>query len=664
MFTFIGLQGVSADVFNVWSSWDEDMADLTMDLWISKALMNYLDKSKAGSYLNRLYDNNFSANPFLDILQEQQNTKLDIHLAGMDWISSELSKKSCYLTNESLTSILLSFSEDFSRDITFQIWQNSKNIVNLVPDIKSTENACWSFVSCYYPEFKWSYMSKCKDDMIGRYNQGSKQKTRLQNVKTAQVGEDKFWNRNPNNTEDDSPFDILYDINSIAKVLFEDVKESYVIAFYQMPKFTNSNQNNWGIRGDSQWAIAWTSRPSDANDNAATEGTPINTNSTNLDANNTSEDNEFSTFISKTEDKNQNSNTVWTSTSAWNSSSNSSTFWTNMCNTAEEPEISNNSNNSSSSTSNSSQESISLDNITQAEYEQYINDVKDILSEDAKVWAEAAKQRTDWSKTNTEDPADQEAIKEARTCYSRCEGLRIDQKAVCTVMCTCDTYKSPIRDPIKDWLWPILQIKYCAVPTQNHFFDSDGIIIYSFERVINEIFGVLDSLDKSWELGIYEKQKEMLDSSTKSMNIAKQFTFTVEQTVRSIVTTQEESDKMKIDKAKIENTSLKRATWILKDIQDTSISTKYTIIQDNKAISEENNVIAKLLNALEEQKNEVLSAQLQSSFDQWDISKAEKKIWLWIIMDNFLLRHIKFWVNITDYFKELQTTAEYLISKI
>lgn len=54
-------------------------------------------------------------------------------------------------------------------------------------------------------------------------------------------GSDLFWN----GTLDDSDFDLLYDINQIGKLLFDDVIESPEILFYRLPK-SPSSQTSYG----------------------------------------------------------------------------------------------------------------------------------------------------------------------------------------------------------------------------------------------------------------------------------------------------------------------------------------------------------------------------------------------------------------------------------
>jgi len=56
----------------------------------------------------------------------------------------------------------------------------------------------------------------------------------------ANYGADFFWN----GTLDDSQFDLLYDINQVGKLLFENFTDSPQVLFYRLPKATQSSNQN------------------------------------------------------------------------------------------------------------------------------------------------------------------------------------------------------------------------------------------------------------------------------------------------------------------------------------------------------------------------------------------------------------------------------------
>jgi len=74
----------------------------------------------------------------------------------------------------------------------------------------------------------------------------------VSNLNKSNFGSDLFRN----GTLDDSDFDILYDINQVGKLLFDDFNESPQILFYRLPKSptlpnggngSSSNQNAYQL---------------------------------------------------------------------------------------------------------------------------------------------------------------------------------------------------------------------------------------------------------------------------------------------------------------------------------------------------------------------------------------------------------------------------------
>lgn len=61
------------------------------------------------------------------------------------------------------------------------------------------------------------------------------------------------------------------------------------------------------------------------------------------------------------------------------------------------------------------------------------------------------------------------------------------------------------------------------------------MVVQSIEEVYGELYGVIDTLDKSGQLGIWEKQQEFLDNPAENLNFAKTLTFTFDQNVKKRV---------------------------------------------------------------------------------------------------------------------------------
>ena len=66
------------------------------------------------------------------------------------------------------------------------------------------------------------------------------------------------------------------------------------------------------------------------------------------------------------------------------------------------------------------------------------------------------------------------------------------------------------------------------MPAVNTNFSVGWKRIYSIEEWLNEIYGVVDKLSREWKLWKWTQQYEFLDSSTKKINIANTFAFSID----------------------------------------------------------------------------------------------------------------------------------------
>jgi len=119
-----------------------------------------------------------------------------------------------------------------------QLSQNANQHVDGGPSRESAMVACRRFVDCYYAGYAemGNTMSQCQKDILNRYKQGTENATHSQSVLNTQVGKDKYWN----SSLDDSPYDIMYDITAVGRIMFEDIQEPLQVLFYHMPNFKGS----------------------------------------------------------------------------------------------------------------------------------------------------------------------------------------------------------------------------------------------------------------------------------------------------------------------------------------------------------------------------------------------------------------------------------------
>lgn len=198
-------------------------------------MTNYVAKREQNSYINAAYKSNFSADPFADAVERSVEEVLSPLLGGMENVSARIQKNSCSLSKKELSTILYYFDESFHSQMFIELSQNTNQYFQSVPDQESAIRACKKYVDCRYGG-SGDILTLCRDDIVPRYQQGFKSTTRFQSVLHTQVGKDKYWN----SSLEDSPYDLMYDITAIGKVMFEDIQQPVEVFFYHMPNYKGS----------------------------------------------------------------------------------------------------------------------------------------------------------------------------------------------------------------------------------------------------------------------------------------------------------------------------------------------------------------------------------------------------------------------------------------
>ncbi|MDR3169676.1 MAG: hypothetical protein LBU27_08285 [Candidatus Peribacteria bacterium] len=148
--------------------------------------------------------------------------------------------KGCSLSKKQISAILYYFDENFRKNIGTPVAQKSNQFISTTPTSGAVVNACTSFYRCYYAtDAKNDMMTSCQEKFTFRYKDGMQRKQNTQTIQTVQVGEDKFRNT----SLEDSPYDLMYDISAISKILFESIQEPYQLAFYHLPNRKGNSGN-------------------------------------------------------------------------------------------------------------------------------------------------------------------------------------------------------------------------------------------------------------------------------------------------------------------------------------------------------------------------------------------------------------------------------------
>jgi hypothetical protein len=217
-------------------------AGVGLDTGIADFLTKSLAEREQKSYLNRAYEANFPTDPFGAVMEEVQGKKNDLVLGGIEEIATQLKIHNCSLSQKNISAILYYFNDNFRGNMEYQLLKNSSQTVEIRYTPGAVESACKKFNQCYYTAFKGDVMTDCKEKFTHRYSEGVNRKQNLQTIQTVQVGEDKYRNT----SLEDSPYDLMYDISAISKILFESIQDPHQLAFYHLPNRKGNNKNGVG----------------------------------------------------------------------------------------------------------------------------------------------------------------------------------------------------------------------------------------------------------------------------------------------------------------------------------------------------------------------------------------------------------------------------------
>jgi hypothetical protein len=175
-------------------------------------------------------------------MKNAQGQDNELLLGGIQRIVLQLQKKSCTTFPQKDIALILAYTHSsFKSTTTDQVFSGAELGFTTV-DTETAREACHRFNQCYYvpDSFKGDEMTDCETKFVSRYTAGYDDTKRTQGVQMAQAGSDKYWNTSLK----DSPYDIMYDISAVSKVLFESIQEPVEVLFYHLPEF--SNQGNVG----------------------------------------------------------------------------------------------------------------------------------------------------------------------------------------------------------------------------------------------------------------------------------------------------------------------------------------------------------------------------------------------------------------------------------
>lgn len=373
--------------------------------------------------------------------------------------------------------------------------------------------------------------NNCKNYATVAYNLQSSVLSSVISLATTTVWNDIYYN----GTLDDSPYDLLVDIQRIGDVLFASNEKTDKVLFYTFPK----NSIAWFQAIPFDANSTTTNLPDSINlANTTNNNTVWNTNNTaGNNSNNTTQSTTSSSTSTVTTTNWANNTTVGSTNNNWQTitttpqfSSNNATIQNFACIT---PTTTTNwSNNTTNTTSESTQ--WSNENIDQNNNWQSTTTSTTTTTSETTNWiteppvVDSNTPYTSPIVTNADDPItsnadwtspDSYASQEAsiKSCVAQCGSLPAVDKAMCAAKCMCGSTST------KDG---IFGLQVCTIPgKQNDIVSSKSV--QSVEEIISAINGVLTALRNSGEMTKHTKTKEFLDTSLSKIKLNQIFAFDI-----------------------------------------------------------------------------------------------------------------------------------------
>lgn len=601
---------------------------------------------------------------------------------------------SCSLNSDDVFNLLYAADEEFVNAI---IEINKDSVI--VPTSVQVYNSCKKLNECRYPEKdpkddSFFQSTKLQNDCLliasAQYQEmfinGKNQFT----LKNVNYWKNLFWN----NDLTDSSYDILHDINNVAKLLFDNPSESSTVLFYRLPDYNNSGwgSNGFGSNNNSNWWI-WN-----------------NTDSSSQDSNNDGFGDEYDWFSMDEDDEINNWNNVDNSLewdNIWNNnwseignewSLNLVWIWEgdnngwvspswNICTDDEDsldlPGGSWSENQWQDEAENPfEKETTPLDPEEEEILNDFVDDISDIegsLSCNNDGFCDASENSScsDCSRENIEEQEelnykiieglwDLADLSSVKSCISSCNNWPTSEILACVTRCSCAVVESPLFRPEEfPWFDPLFKIRFCIVPPSNKVF-SKNTTTYSIEEIIDNMTAVFLSLRDSGQLTPQNKTREAMDQANQSYSDAwKQSSYTLSLSQRANYANESETKKAEeqVNQYKdLMNNVLKMQT----DPSDLLEINKYLVEgrpNDDKTNAGNSNTISQVNNTKNKYEYITESTEESNFDDLTEYFNNEVTVTKNNSMIDFLWHNASFWWEVYNIFGSFRNTSENLNDK-
>lgn len=624
-------------------------------------------------YLNASYESNYSRDPFWDVLKNMENMNNQLKKSGINQVRDVLDRKGCSISNKKIWWILYyfvpEFRSDIARSLKMELWNASnqdfimdKNQISVYCEEyyvceKRTENKDLNIITAWTSE---DIMTNCKEFFERAYYEWYAKEKRIQNVQKSWIWSDKYRNA----SVEDSPYDIMVDLSTIWRLFFEDSQPAIQPVFYYLPIFKNS-KNQLSNDKKSDW-IWWISGWWDVSLGNNAERTFALSGSMESDFSNSFNqlvilDNQALSGYDLVNSDNYDDliEGLW-----WVKLKNS-LFNGRMCVDENVDQGQEN----QTTKNNSVLDNLPESNLSDEEYQEVVKYLESSVDKYTSIPEEKLNEIKNniWDVNRFDSAVSESQLEnmanEIKSCWKWCEWLPIDQKASCMLMCSCWQINSPIFDPKSNpWLWPVFMIRFCTIPAVDMKFSVGWRKIISIEEWVKEIYAVVDKLSREWKLWMWTQQYNFLDSTTKKINIAKTFAFTIDVEwvdIAENLTNYSEHYRKFITKKN--NKLWQQYNNISNSLEDPTLKNNYRLVGSSSEIINDYWAYADA-DAVRNAK-ENLEIQIWPFIDQSEDAIADRFASISLDIDNWTVQQAWFWISILNYIQDLDKYSKLLYSK-
>lgn len=547
------------------------------------------------------------------------------------------------------------------------IWSCTK-LVNCVTKWNNGTSSLYWYSNWQGTGQKWTYLSddwflNCKRLATNAYKRNIQSTESSVTLASTNAWNDIYYN----GTLDDSPYDILVDIQRIWDILFDNNEQTEKVLFYTFPNNSIAGFQAVPFDGSSRTTPFGASTQLWWN-NTNAQWRNINTAGNNITNSNT-------TFPSANTNR-------WNTTNVW-----SSQWWYNntkpiTVTTPDKPTY--------IDTSNTITDAGIIDNYA-CTPEQWWGQGWDTGTIDTDEqdtwwsddWTSDNETSDDWEEINPplvfdvntpyyspivgtnddpianietlEDPEQYEQqAAQIESCTANCKWLKAIDKSMCIAKCMCGTTYT------KNWMFGL---SICTIPTKQTDIVSSKSV-QSIEEIVSEINNVLKNLKQSGEMMKHTKTKEFLDTSLSKIKLGKIFAFDVSISFKPILDTKPR--KMTDAEAENETDTILKGTYGSIDIW--AEKNKYLVfwIDSKQEVKDNTSSIS-----LQEIQNTITNEEAKYVSRYTEIEKkltkevaASQNAEVADIVRQFLEQNVRFWTFVHESLDQIQQTSSDIKQKI